>query len=81
MKEFNDKVAVITGAASGIGYGIAEKFLKEGIKVLLADIESKVLSDAEQKLKKNNSNVSELATDVSKVKDLEALAKYCIDEY
>jgi len=41
MKEFNDKVAVITGAASGIGHGIAEKFLQEGMKVVLADIESK----------------------------------------
>jgi hypothetical protein len=32
MKEFEDKVAVVTGAASGIGLGLVHHFLKEGIK-------------------------------------------------
>ena len=53
MKEFNDKVAVITGAASGIGRGIAEKFLQEGMKVVLADIESKALAKTGEELKEN----------------------------
>jgi len=39
MKNFNGKVAVITGAASGIGRGIAERCVKESMKVVLADIE------------------------------------------
>ena len=39
MKEFKGKVAVITGAASGIGFGIAEHCAQEGMKVVLADIE------------------------------------------
>ncbi|GAH84266.1 unnamed protein product, partial [marine sediment metagenome] len=51
MKEFSDKVAVITGAASGIGRGIAEKFLREGMKIVLADIELDALSQAEKELK------------------------------
>jgi len=34
MKEFKDKVAVITGAASGIGYSIAKRSLREGMKVI-----------------------------------------------
>ena len=37
MKEFRDKVAVITGAASGIGRGLAERCAQEGMKVVLAD--------------------------------------------
>ena len=52
MKEFSNKVAVITGAANGIGLSIAEKFLREGMKIVLADIELDVLSQAEKELKK-----------------------------
>ena len=39
MKEFRDKVAVVTGAASGIGLGLVYHCLKEGMKVVLADTE------------------------------------------
>ena len=44
-----DKVAIITGAANGIGLSIAEAFAKEGAVVVLADIdEKKVLEEAKQ---------------------------------
>ena len=36
MKDFKDKVAVITGAASGIGFALAEHCAREGMKVVLA---------------------------------------------
>ena len=39
MRELKDRVAVVTGAASGIGYAMAERFAAEGMKVVLADVE------------------------------------------
>ena len=47
MKEFKDKVAVITGAANGIGFGIAERCAQLGMKVVLAGINEENLLNAE----------------------------------
>jgi 3-oxoacyl-[acyl-carrier protein] reductase len=49
-KRFEGKVAFITGGASGIGRGIAEKFLEEGAKVMLADINKDLLEEVKAKL-------------------------------
>ena len=43
---FVGKVAVVTGAASGIGLGLAERFAAEGMKVVMADIEVAALEQA-----------------------------------
>jgi NAD(P)-dependent dehydrogenase (short-subunit alcohol dehydrogenase family) len=51
MKEFNGRVAVVTGAASGIGRAIAERLAGEGMKVVLADIEQGALGKAEAEMK------------------------------
>ena len=40
MSDFEGRVAVVTGAASGIGFAMAERFAKEGMRVALADIEA-----------------------------------------
>ena len=50
MKEFEGKTAVITGAASGIGYALAERFAVEKMNVVLADIEQDALDAAVAKL-------------------------------
>lgn len=81
MKDFKDKVAVITGAASGIGRGIAEHCLEEGLKVVLADIEEAPLIQTEEALKARSKNVLAVRTDVSKANDIEALAQKALDQF
>lgn len=46
MEELAGRVAVVTGGASGIGYAMAERFLAEGMSVMLADVEDNALNDA-----------------------------------
>ena len=48
MKDFRDKAFIITGAASGIGFGIAKRVVKEGMNVVIADIEAEALSQPEK---------------------------------
>ena len=49
MKEFKDKVAVITGAASGIGRAMADRCVQEGMKVVLADVEVEAVGENRSK--------------------------------
>ena len=62
---FDDKVALITGAAGGIGYTTAEMFAKSGAKVVLADINADLLAQGAQKLQNSGLNVSYFQCDVS----------------
>ncbi len=75
MKTLKDKVAVITGAASGIGCGIAERCATEGMKVVLADIEPDALSRTRSAMEARGAEVRSIPTDVSDPKDVERLAE------
>jgi NAD(P)-dependent dehydrogenase (short-subunit alcohol dehydrogenase family) len=81
MKEFKGKVAVITGAASGIGRGIAERCVSEGMKVILADIDEANLTKAETELRTYGGAVVGVRTDVSKRTDVELLARHALDTF
>lgn len=75
MKDFSGKVAVITGAASGIGYALAAKCLAEGMQVVIADIDAEALNRAAEQLKTTgNEAVLAIATDVAREAELERLA-------
>ena len=81
MKEFKDKVAVITGGASGIGLAIAERCVHEGMKVVLADINAADLTEAEAKLTSSGGKVLGIQTDVAKRSDVEALAQKTLEAF
>lgn len=81
MKEFIDKVAVITGAASGIGRALAERCAQEGMKVVLADVEEDALGLAEKDIKATGVSTLSVTTDVSKASDVEALAQRTLDTF
>ena len=81
MKDFKGKVAVITGAASGIGYGLAERAAQEGMKVVLADVEEGTLEKAEQGIRALGAETLAVVTDVSKAEDVEALADKTLDAF
>lgn len=81
MREFKDKVAVITGAASGIGRAIAERCVGAGMKVVLADVHEADLTKAETELKTAGGIVLAVKTDVSKRSDVELLARQTLDTF
>jgi NAD(P)-dependent dehydrogenase (short-subunit alcohol dehydrogenase family) len=81
MNEFKEKVAVITGAASGIGRAIAKRCVNEGMRVVLADIDGANLAKAETELKAMGGTVLSAKTDVSKRSDVELLARRAVDAF
>jgi NAD(P)-dependent dehydrogenase (short-subunit alcohol dehydrogenase family) len=81
MKDFHYKVAVVTGAASGIGRALAEKSAALGMKVVLADIEESALKQAEAELQAIGAQVLAVRTDVSQANEVEALAKITFETY
>jgi short-subunit dehydrogenase len=81
MKEFKDKVAVITGASNGIGYGIAERCAQEGMKVVLAGINYDNLIQADKNLTALGVKTLCVETDVSKLADIEKLAQETLDTF
>jgi NAD(P)-dependent dehydrogenase (short-subunit alcohol dehydrogenase family) len=81
MKDFKGKVAVVTGAASGIGRALAERFAREGMKVVLADVEDKPLGEVRDAIANGGAEAIAVRTDVSKAAQVEELARRTFDAY
>jgi NAD(P)-dependent dehydrogenase (short-subunit alcohol dehydrogenase family) len=81
MKEFKDKVAVITGGASGIGRALADRCAQEGMNIVLADIEEDALVTAKSELEATGVSALAVQTDVSQAEDIETLAEKTIEKF
>jgi NAD(P)-dependent dehydrogenase (short-subunit alcohol dehydrogenase family) len=80
VQDFINKVAVVTGAASGIGKAMAQRFAAEGMRLVLADVEPGPLLQFAGELRSAGAHVLCERVDVSKSDDLEMLATRAYDE-
>ena len=75
MEHLRGRVAVVTGAASGIGLALAERFAAEGMKVVMADVEPAALDTAAAAVRAKAPAVLAVRIDVSQADDVEGLAR------
>ncbi|NYE60210.1 NAD(P)-dependent dehydrogenase (short-subunit alcohol dehydrogenase family) [Duganella sp. 1224] len=81
MKTFRDKVAVITGGASGLGRQFANVAAREGMKLVLADVQADALEQAATELRAQGASVVARLCDVRKGEQVQALADAAVAEY
>jgi NAD(P)-dependent dehydrogenase (short-subunit alcohol dehydrogenase family) len=79
MGRLDGKVALITGAGSGIGLAAATRFVKEGAKVMLAGRRRALLADLTKEL--GETNAAYATADVSKEEDNIAIVRFCIEKF
>ena len=81
MKDLSGKVAVVTGAASGIGLAMAERFATEGMRVVLADIEADAVGTIASRMRADGHDVSSIPIDISNADDVRRLADFALNAY
>jgi NAD(P)-dependent dehydrogenase (short-subunit alcohol dehydrogenase family) len=81
MDHFEGRVAVVTGAGSGIGQGLARRAVGEGMRLVMADVEEAALQDAAAELEGAGSEVLAVRCDVSKADQVESLAAETYDRF
>ena len=74
-------VAVVTGAASGIGLGLAHRFAERGLRLVVSDVEVLALEKAAESLRQGGSEVIAVPCDVSRLDDVRALATATLDRF
>jgi len=76
-----DKVAIVTGAANGIGEGVALKFAQEGAKVVLCDLNEEEVRRAEKKIKDQGGTVLGVVANVVNREQVDAMVKKAVETF
>ena len=76
-----DKVAIVTGAGSGIGRATANLFVKEGAKVVVADVKPSSGRETVEEISKNGGTAVQVVVDVSRASEVRRMIKTCIDDF
>jgi NAD(P)-dependent dehydrogenase (short-subunit alcohol dehydrogenase family) len=79
--KLKDKVAIVTGAASGMGEAIALLFAREGAKVIVSDINLKGAERVVQEIKDGGGEATAILTDVSKQEDVDKMIEAVVSNY
>lgn len=81
MEQLEGKVAVVTGAASGIGFALAKAFVAEGMKVAMGDIEKSALDAAAAELRDSGGDVLTVTLDVAVADEVDRFRDVVLDNY
>lgn len=81
MNRFTGKVALVTGAASGIGAAAAERIAAEGGRVFCTDLNEKGLSEVVQGIEQNGGTATAHTFDISDERQVDDCVKACVDAY
>ena len=81
MKEFEDRIAVVTGGASGIGLGMCRSFARRGMKLVIGDLDKAALASAINEFQQDGVEVVGDICDVSKLEAVESLAEKALDAF
>jgi NAD(P)-dependent dehydrogenase (short-subunit alcohol dehydrogenase family) len=81
MQDLENRVAVITGGASGIGLGMARAFAESGMKLMIADVDAEAVDRVTGELASSGAEVAGRRCDVSTLDEVEALADEAVDRF
>jgi len=79
--KLKDKVAIVTGAARGIGKAIAKTLAEEGVKVVIVDIDARNGKEVVEEIRKERGEAFFICVDISKRKEVESAVKKVIQQF